>query len=143
MMWMSDSRSASESALDAGFGAADSFLSGLVFSPALASFFLCCSLLISSCVVVLEKAIRLPSGDQTGQDAPFDRSVIIRASPPDSGRIAICAGRGLPLSSLSPTRTNAMRVPSGDQRALASCLPLVRRSGDSAPEVATIQIEVS
>src|SRR6266478_4270692 len=38
---------------------------------------------------------------------------------------------------------NAMRLPSGDQRACMSCLPLVRRMGASLPEVATIQMEVS
>src|ERR1700723_3961045 len=106
MMWISDSRSASESALGAvgGFAEAESLLSGLVFAPVLASFFLCCSLSISSCVVVLEKAMRLPSGDQTGPDAPFGRSVIMRASPPDKERIAISGGRGLPLLSFFPLR---------------------------------------
>src|SRR5207249_11232584 len=33
--------------------------------------------------------------------------------------------------------------PSGDQRGLVSCLPLVMRTGASFPEVATVQIEVS
>src|SRR5216683_471700 len=81
---MSDSRSPSESALDAGL---------LGFAPpALASFFLRCSFAISSGVVELKNAIRLPSGDQRG---------------------------------------------------CASCLPLVRRMGASLPEVATIQMEVS
>ena len=46
-------------------------------------------------------------------------------------------------SSFSPPRTKARRLPSGDQRGCASCLPLVMRTGASLPEVETIQIEVS
>src|SRR5208282_2975961 len=116
----------------------------LEFAPlAFASFFLRCSLSISSGVVELEKAMRLLSGDQTGPAAPFGRSVMMRASPPASDSVAICERRGLPLSSLSPPRTNAMCLPSGDQRAWVSCLPLVSRAGASLPEVAAIQIDVS
>src|SRR6266403_858924 len=150
MMWMSDSRSPAESALgDVGLpGTVDSLLlapvlAPVVAPPAFASFFLRCSFSISSGVVELKKAMRLLSGDQTGAAAPLGRSVMMRASPPASDRIAICAGRGLPLSSFSPPRTNAMYLPSDDQRACTSCLPLVRRTGVSFPEVATTQIEVS
>src|SRR5712692_2759516 len=132
---MSDSRSPSESALDAGL---------LGFAPpALVSFFLRCSFAISSGVVELKNAMRLLSGDHTGLVAPFGRSVMMLASPPASDRIASCGGRGLPFSSFSPPRMNAMRLPSGAQRGCASCLPLVRRMGASLPEVATIQMEVS
>src|ERR1700676_4187451 len=98
---------------------------------------------MSSKVVELRNAMRLLSGDQTGPDAPFGRSVMIQASPPASESIAICGGLGFPVSSLSPPRTKAMRLPSGDQRGCASCLPFVIRTGVSLPDVATIQMEVS
>src|SRR5512133_1984099 len=101
------------------------------------------ALAISSGVVLLRKAMRLPSGDHTGWLAPLGRSVMVQASPPPSGRIAICGGVGLPISSLSPPRTNAMEPPSRDQRAPESCLPLVIRIGAVLPLVATVQMEVS
>ena len=116
-MWMSDSRSESESALGAELpGEALEVAPPELAAPPFASFFLRCSFSISSGVVVLENAMRRLSGDHTGPAAPFGRSVTRRASPPVSARIAICAGRGLPLSSFSPPRTNAIRFPSGDHR---------------------------
>src|SRR5258708_26575428 len=98
---------------------------------------------MSSGVVELENAMRLLSGEQTGLGAPLGRSVMRRASPPASKRRASWGGLGLPLASFSPARRKAKRLPSGDQRGCASCLPLVSRMGDSPPEVATVQIEVS
>src|ERR1700735_3146437 len=98
MMWTSDSCSL-------GFAASSLFAE-----------FLCLAFSMSSEVVVLRKAMRLPSGDQCGLEAPFGRSVMVHASPPTSDNIAICGGLVLPFSSLSPPRTNAMRLPSGDQR---------------------------
>src|SRR5215467_14344215 len=98
---------------------------------------------MSSGVVLLWKAMFLPSGDHVGPAAPFGRSVIVHASPPASDSKAICGGLGLPVSSLSPPRTKAIRLPSGDQRGCASCLPFVIRIGGSPPEVATVQMEVS
>src|SRR5690349_20640308 len=68
---------------------------------------------------------------------------MMRASPPASESRAICGGRGLPSSCFSPARTKAMVRPSGDQRGLESCLPLVSRIGESPPLVEVIQIEVS
>src|SRR6202011_2133500 len=111
MMWMSDSRAPSESAFATVElpGAADSLAFGPGFAlPAFASFFLRCSFSISWGVVELKKAMRLLSGDQTGSAVPFGRSVMMRASPPASDRIAICAGRGLPLSSFSPPRVHVV-----------------------------------
>src|ERR1039457_2780870 len=142
MMWMSDSRSLPESVLGSELPAGVSCEVDFA-PPAFASFFLRASFSMSSGVVELENAMRRFFGDQTGPDAPLGRSVRIQASPPVSDRIAICAGRGLPLSSFSPPRTNAMRLPSGDQRPCTSCLPLVNRTGASLPEVLTIQIELS
>ncbi len=141
MMWMSDSCSPAAAELPV---VTDSLAFAVWFAPsAFASSFLRCSFWMSSGVVELENAMRLLSGDQTGPAALFGRSVITRASPPANDRIAICAGRGLPVSSFSPPRTNAMSLPSGDQRGCSSCLPLVRRMGASLLEVATIQMDVS
>src|SRR5208283_14586 len=149
MLWTSHSCSISGSAAlgCAAFLAGCVSLLSLIFvslflvSLILAIVFLAFSM--SSGVVELRNAMRLLSGDQIGSAAPLGRSVTIQASPPASDSIAICDGLGLPVSSLSPPRVNAMRLPSGDQRGCVSCLPFVIRTGGSLPEVAAIQIDVS
>ena len=75
--------------------------------------------------VPLANAMRLPSGDHAGEDAPPLRRVSWVASPPDIGRRWICPG--FP----SEPRTNASVVPSGDQRGCPSRGPAV--SGRGAP----------
>ena len=91
-------------------------------------------------VVVLVKAIVLPSGDQAAAPAPFGRSVSARASPPRSESRKSCDGCGLP--SFSTERVNASCEPSGAQRGFSSC-PLVNARGGSLPSVGAIQIAVS
>src|SRR6267378_5425677 len=144
MMWTSDSWSLSGWAASLVASGLVGVSPGLVgVSLGLAAFLARSAFAMSSGVVEVEKAMRLLSGDHTGFAAPFGRSVTMRASPPARERIAICAGLGLPASSFSPLRMKARRLPSGDQRGWPSCLPLVRRMGESLPEVATVQIEVS
>ncbi len=86
-------------------GAGDDVHIGLVLTLAWLSlgfaFLLRSAFSMSSPVVELRKAMRLPSGDHTGPEAPLGRSVIIAASPPASDSIASCAGFGLPAR-LSP-----------------------------------------
>jgi hypothetical protein len=91
-------------------------------------------------LVVLVKAIVLPSGDHAAAPAPFGRSVSARASPPRSEITQSCAGCGRP--SFSSERLNASCEPSGDQRGLESC-PLVNARGGSLPSAGAIQIAVS
>src|SRR5262245_8601990 len=91
----------------------------------------------SSGVVVLVKAIALPSGDQTGAAAPFGRSVTARASPPPSGSSQICG------VSFSSGLTNASHFSSGDQRGDVSLVPLVSRCGAPSPDDRAVKIAVS
>src|SRR3954471_14399985 len=78
----------------------------------------------SSEVVVLENAIRVPSGDHTGAPAPLGRLVRARASPPPRiGSRKICG------VSFSSGRTKASQAPSGDHRGDVSRVPLVTRRG--------------
>src|SRR6266513_587583 len=90
----------------------------------------------SSGVVVLVKAIVLPSGDHAAGDAPLRRSVSCRASPPANGSRWSCGRPSL-------ERRNASVVPSGDQRGPPSLGPAVSRRGGDAPSVATSQRLVS
>src|ERR1019366_7819567 len=90
-------------------GTADDMHVGFMFALCLSvagfrRILLVLGLLMSSRVVELTKAIRLPSGDQTGFEAPLGRSVIAEASPPESDSIASRPGLALPDSSLSPPR---------------------------------------
>src|SRR3954451_9788971 len=85
--------------------------------------FFCSCFLRSSALVELVNAIDFPSGDHAGSPAPFGRSVNANASPPLIGRMHSCGGSGLP--SFSFALTNSRNFPSGDQRGVASWLPLV------------------
>src|SRR5215469_14775094 len=94
------------------------------------------------------KAICMPSGDQNGLVAERGRSVIVHASPPVSDSNANCDGGGLRLPPSAPPasagpRTKAIHLPSGDQRGWASRFPLLRRTGASDPDVATVHSAVS
>src|SRR5947209_6779972 len=95
------------------------------------------------------KAMRLPSGDQTGLEAPRVASVMVHASPPASESSAICgcgalgSGVGEGVAGASGPRTKAIQRPSGDQRGELSCLPLVRRMGTPVPSLEIIQSDVS
>src|ERR1035437_9107890 len=88
------------------------------------------------------KAIVRPSGDHTGEDAPFGASVRERASPPSSGMRWICAVFGFP-SSGSGVRTNAISRPLGDQRGDLSLRPDVNGRGGALPSDGTTYICVS
>src|SRR5213083_2962562 len=90
-------------------------------SSSLRFFFSC--LARSSAFVSLVKAIVFPSGDQTGLFAPFGKSVNENESPPAIGMIDNCGGSG--LSSFSVARIKRRYFPSGDQRGVESCSPLV------------------
>src|SRR6266516_2404879 len=85
--------------------------------------FLFACLARSSVFVSLVYAMVFPSGAQTGLPAPFGRSVKTNESPPPVGRIANCAGSGLP--SFSVARRKSKTFPSGDQRGVESWSPFV------------------
>src|SRR6266702_7918989 len=77
----------------------------------------------SSAFVSLVNAIDFPSGDQTGLPVLFGKSVNENESPPAIGKIDNCCGSGLP--SFSVARRKSRYFPSGDQRGVESCSPLV------------------
>ena len=84
-----------------------------------------------------EKAICVPSGDQTGSPTSSFSSVRHCASPPPIGITYSCR-----FAFSSPRlATNARRSPSGDQRGCASLSPLVSRRGDPEPSVVASQID--
>jgi hypothetical protein len=88
--------------------------------------------------VPLPNAIVFPSGDQTGFDAPFGRSVKPRGSPPDIGSSQIW-GRSFSPADLR----NASVFESGDQRGEVSRGPSVTRRGSTPPAEGTTQTLVS
>src|SRR6266513_6517052 len=91
---------------------------------------------------VERNAIVLPSGDQTGDPAPFGASVSGRASPPSIEMRYICAGLDLP-STGSGVRTNATSRPFGDQRGERSLRPDVSGRGGALPSAGTTKTWVS
>ncbi len=89
----------------------------------------------------LAKASVLPSGDHTGEPAPWGTSVRALASPPWVEIRWICGGS--PWPSFMAERVKAIREPSGDHRGEESDGPLVNERGGSLPSVGTIQRAVS
>src|SRR5262249_30836704 len=86
-------------------------------------------------------AMRLPSGDHTGADAPFARCVSGRASPPSMGMSHTCATSG--RSSFTVERVNAIVFPSGDQRGAVSNGPDENGCGWLLPSVRTMYSDSS